>query len=147
METLKASSPRREYVCLLLFPQRLLQNVRVRRIDSLIVLGFCLDDFESELPVELDGTFVADLHVKVHTIELPVLLADLQHVLQHLRPETQTSVRRQTRQRHNVQSTTVVGLVDATTDGADDDVVEVGEPREFSDTEYVFVELVVIGDG
>lgn len=44
-----------------------LQNVRVRRLDPLIIMLFGLHDFEAELLVEIDGALVIHLDVPKQT--------------------------------------------------------------------------------
>lgn len=51
----------------------LLQNVRVGRLDSFVIILFQIDDLEAKLLVELDGAFVVHLNVSKKREEAMVM--------------------------------------------------------------------------
>jgi len=67
-------------------------------------------------------------------------------VLEHDGADAQPAVRGQASQGHDVQTPLVLGGVDATADGAHDNVVVVGQFGQFAGLQDVHVELVVVGD-
>lgn len=61
-----------------------LQHERICRLDALVVIVFALDDLEAVMLIEVDSSFVIDLHVKVDVVEaLLVALAQPYHVIEH----------------------------------------------------------------
>lgn len=68
-------------------------------------------------------------------------------MLEHDGADAQATVRREAAQCHDVEASFVVRGVDATADGAYDNVVVVGQFGQFAGFQHVHVEFVIVGDG
>ena len=67
--------------------ETLLQDVRVRGLDLLVILLLRLHNVESEPLVEVDGGVVVDLDVQEDGVKVAVLLYNVHHVIEHCRAD------------------------------------------------------------
>lgn len=87
-----------------------------------------------------------DEHLQEYAIEISILFDIVKYVIDHNRANAEPAIWIQTAQCHDVQTPLVLRCIDATANGAHNDIIVVCKLGQFTCVQNIDVEFVVVGD-